>query len=217
MGHAAMNIYSYFPLLGQGMIVTCKAWVLSTAISFLIGTILAILSYPKIASPSLIFFINIYTFLARGIPAYVHILIAYFVIPLFFGITIPGFVAAIGALAFCSGGYVTEIIRSGMDSLPEGQWDASFVLGYSNKQAMLRVILPQAYKNILPALLGECVQLLKSTSLLATIGITELTRAGMNIISRELNPLPVYFFIAGMYLFFSAIMRMVTKKVILYG
>ena len=82
-------------------------------------------------------------------------------------------------------------------------------MGYPIRATLSRVILPQVFKNILPALLGELEQLLKSTSLLATIGITELTRAGMNIISRELNPIPIYLLIACIYLAFSAVLQLI--------
>src|SRR5581483_2673002 len=150
----------------------------------------------------------------------VQILIAYFVIPAALGISIPGFIAAVGALAFCSSGYVTEIVRAGINTIPRGQWDAAFVLGYPIKATVRRIILPQAFKNVVPALFGEMEQLLKSTSLLATIGITELTRTGMNIISRELNPIAVYLTIAGIYLMFSALLQLImiyTEKKVHYG
>ena len=129
--------------------------------------------------------------------------------PALLGINVPAFIAAVGALAFCSSGYVTEIVRSGINTISHGQWDACFVLGYPMKATLFRVILPQTFKNILPTLIGEFEQLLKSTSLLASIGITELTRTGMNIISRELNPIPVYLMIACIYLVFSAILQSV--------
>lgn len=161
-----------------------------------------------------------YTFIAKGVPAYVHILIAYFVIPALFGITIPGFIAASGALAFCSSGYVTEIVRAGINTISRGQWEACFVLGYPMNQTLSCVILPQALKNVLPALFGELEQLLKSTSLLATIGISELTRTGMNIISRELNPIPVYLCIACIYLLLSALLQWISisaEKRVSYG
>jgi ABC-type amino acid transport system permease subunit len=81
------------------------------------------------------------------------------------------------------------------------------VLGYPLSATLRRIVLPQAFTYVLPALFGEFEQLLKSTSLLAAIGVTELTRAGMNIISRELNPLPVYLAIAVVYLLFSALLQ----------
>ena len=200
-------LITYAPLLLQGICVTICAWFVAGLSSFILGVTFGILGCRNFAYKKTTLFINMYTFIAKGVPAYVHILIAYFALPGLFGISIHPFIAATGALALCSGGYSTEIIRAGIHAVPEGQWNACFVLGYSRYQALTRVILPQAIKKVLPALLGECEQLLKSTSLLATIGVTELTRAGMNIISRELNPLPVYVSIAFIYLFFSAVMH----------
>jgi len=137
----------------------------------------------------------------------------YFALPSLLKLNISGFVAATLALAFCSSGYITEIIRAGVNSVPAGQWNACLVLGYPLTAALKRIIMPQAIKTVLPALFGECEQLLKSTSLLATIGVTELTRSGMNIISRELNPLPVYGIIAAMYLLFSAVLQLTMTRI----
>ena len=202
-------IYAYIPLLLKGVGITVAAWIITSSVSLLIGSIFGILSCRNIKSKSIwIVFIRIYTFIAKGIPAYVQILIAYFLIPALLGINIPGFIAACGALAFCSSGYTTEIIRSGINAVPIGQWEACKALGYSTFSALKRIILPQTFKNITPALFGEFEQLLKSTSLLATIGITELTRTGMNIISRELNPVPVYLTIACIYLIFAAFVNL---------
>jgi len=203
------SILAYFPLLLQGTFITFGAWIACGIISIVIGTIMGILSCRYLTSTRWGTIIRCYTFIAKGIPAYVQILIAYFVLPALLGINIPGFIAAIGALAFCSSGYVTEIIRSGINTVPRGQWDACFVLGYPLKATLFRVILPQTFNNVLPNLLGELEQLLKSTSLLATIGITELTRTGMNIISRELNPIPIYLMIACIYLLFSAVLQLI--------
>lgn len=201
---------TYFPLLLKGTLITLGAWLSAACISLMIGTTLGILSCRSLASRKTFTLIRVYTFIAKGIPAYVQILIAYFVIPAIIGITVPAFIAAIGALAFCSSGYVTEIVRSGINTIPRGQWDACFVLGYPMQKTLTRIILPQAFNNILPSLFGECEQLLKSTSLLATIGIIELTRTGMNIISRELNPIPVYLAIAAIYLLLSGILQLIT-------
>lgn len=209
MGSIIMGLVLYFPLLLKGMFITLGAWIVAGTISLIIGTIMGIMSCRYLASARWNKIIRIYTFIAKGIPAYVQILIAYFVIPALLGINIPGMLAAIGALAFCSSGYVTEIVRSGINTVSRGQWDACFVLGYPIKTTLFRIILPQAFNNVLPSLFGELEQLLKSTSLLATIGITELTRTGMNIISRELNPIPVYLMIACMYLLFSAVLQLI--------
>ena len=210
-------ITSYLPLLAQGTYISILCWLSSGIASLLIGTFCAIISskYGTCKNASRI--ISCYTFVAKGVPVYVQILIAYFVLPSLLGINLSPFVAGVLALAFCSGGYVTTIIRSGINAIPLGQWQAAYVLGYSNMQTMQRIILPQALRIILPTLFGEFEQLLKSSSLLATIGILELTRSGMNIISRELNPMPVYLTVAAIYLIFSALLAGLQKIVITGG
>ena len=202
-------IAQYGLLIAQGVFITLVAWICAMVVSILIGTYLGMLSCRYASSPFTMRCIRVYTFITKGIPAYVQILIAYFMLPALLGIQIPGLLAAVGALAICSSGYVTEIVRAGINAVPVGQYDACRALGYSYGALMRRIIMPQALKNVAPALFGECEQLLKSTSLLATIGITEVTRAGMNIISRELNPVPVYLTIAGIYLLCAACVQAV--------
>ncbi len=213
MEYIMNSLTGYIPLLAQGTSITVIAWLLTSLLSLGIGSLIGILSCRYLAPSWLTPLVRIYTFVAKGIPAYVQILIAYFVIPSLLGISVSGFAAACSALVFCSSGYVIEIIRSGINALPRGQWDACFVLGYPLPATLTRIIIPQVVHSSAPALCGELEQLLKSTSLLATIGVTEVTRAGMNIISRELNPLPVYLTIAIIYLFFSAIVQLLTISI----
>jgi His/Glu/Gln/Arg/opine family amino acid ABC transporter permease subunit len=194
--------------LFTGTLVTLGAWIMAGLLSLAIGFVLGIASSRYLGFSFLAKLIRVYAFVAKGIPAYVQILIAYFVLPSLLGINISGFVAATLALAFCSSGYITEIVRAGINTIAVGQWEACAVLGYPLTTALRRIIMPQMLKNILPALFGELEQLLKSSSLLAVIGVTELTRTGMNIISRELNPLPVYLTIACIYLCISAVLQL---------
>jgi His/Glu/Gln/Arg/opine family amino acid ABC transporter permease subunit len=207
-------ITAYLPLLVQGTAMSMLSWLLAGCASICIGTVLAILSCKYAQYTYAARAIACYTFIAKGVPVYVQILIAYFVLPSMLGINLSPFIAGNLALAFCSSGYVTEIIKSGFNAIPEGQWQAACVLGYSPAQAMKRIMLPQALKIVLPTLFGELEQLLKSSSLLATIGILELTRSGMNIISRELNPIPVYLSVAAIYLLFSAVLVCIKTIVI---
>lgn len=204
-----MNIVGYIPLFAKGTLITCCAWIVAGTISLITGIFIGIVSCNSLTTPTRSKVVRLYTFIAKGIPAYVQILIAYFVIPAALGINVPGFFAATCALAFCSSGYMTEIIRAGINTIPTGQWDASYVLGYSLEKTLVRIILPQAFHNSLPSMVGEFEQLLKSTSLLAAVGITELTRTGMNIISRELNPIPIYCLIAIIYLMYSALLQII--------
>jgi His/Glu/Gln/Arg/opine family amino acid ABC transporter permease subunit len=215
-----MIIVSYLPLLLQGAAMTIAAWITAGIISLCIGLMIGIASCRYLSSPLFSKITTLYTFIAKGIPAYVQILIVYFALPALTGINLSGFVAATCALGFCSSGYVTEIIRSNINTIPQGQWDACLVLGYPLRSTLTQIILPQTIINALPPLLGEMEQLLKSTSLLATIGVLDVTRAGINIISREMNPIAVYSIIACIYLFFSFLARcfaIFLKRRITYG
>jgi His/Glu/Gln/Arg/opine family amino acid ABC transporter permease subunit len=207
------EIVVYIPLIVQGTFVTVAAWLCSAFLSFSVGILLGLFSSRQLSPRWVQWLLRMYAFVAKGIPAYVQILIAYFLLPSLFGVSVPGFVAAVCALAFCSSGYVFEIVRAGVHTIPKGQWDACYVLGYSKKDAIMRIIAPQVLTAMLPAFIGELEQLLKSTSLFATIGVTELTRTGMNIISRELNPVPVYILIACLYLIFSFLLLLLSLYV----
>ena len=189
--------------------MSAAAWIYAATGALILGTIFGILSCNQLKLSKTKAIVRSFTFIAKAIPAYVQILIAYFAIPALLNINISSFIAGVSALIFCSSGYVTEIIRSGINTIPTSQWDAAYVLGYSKYQILIRIILPQAIRNIFPTLIGELEQLLKSTSLLATIGVIELTRTGMNIISRELLPIPIYLMIAAIYILFSAALQII--------
>lgn len=206
-----MNVVMYIPLFLQGFVGTVLSWFCATLISFIAGSCIGFLTSEFFSKTLFKRFLMMYIFIARGIPAYLQILIFYYVIPSFFAIQIGPFYAATAALAFCSSGYVAEIVRGGFNAIDSGQWDAAFVLGYSTHQALFRIIIPQVLKMISPGLFGEIEQLLKSTSMLSSIGVLEITRVGLNIISRELNPIPVYCSIACIYLFLSFLLQRINN------
>ena len=147
----------------------------------------------------------------RGIPFYVQLLIAYYAVPDLFGFNISPVLAGIISLGLCSAAYVSQIVRGGINAIPIEQWEAAFVLGLNRMQTLWYVILPQVMRIIVPMLAGECDQLLKSTSIISTIGVIELTRAGMNIVAREMQVVPVYIAIALLYLMIFTLFNMITK------
>ena len=198
-------LIKYSGIVLQGTLITLCAWLIAGCFSLIFGLSLGVLSSDVFSFFKLKKVIKVYTFVAKGIPAYVQILIAYYVIPACLGIQLSAFVCAVFALVFCSAGYTTEMVRGAINAVPQGQWEAARVLGYSSIATIRFIVLPQAFKIIFPALCGEGEQLLKTTSLLATIGIAELTHAAGNIISRELNPISVYSLVAVIYLLFSAL------------
>ena len=98
-------------------------------------------------------------------------------------------------------------MRGAINAMPIAQWEAAFSLGYSTFRSVVHIILPQMFRIILPSLNNELDALLKSTSVISTIGMLELTRVGMN-----LEPVPIYLTIAVMYLMVSATLNIVSKK-----
>lgn len=195
---------SYGALFFSGLTTTCEAWCAACLGSLFLGWLLGTLGYLGYFEKT----ITALTAIIRGIPAYVHILIGYFVIPALLNIDISAFTAATCALAICSGSYVAQIVKASLIQVGKGQREAAFVLGYSTFETMRRILWPQALQNSMRALLGEIEQLLKSTSLLATIGVMELTRTGMNIVSRELNPIEIYLILAALYLALSLVINL---------
>lgn len=198
---------TYGPLLLKGLSMTIFLWFGSALLSCAIGVPLGILNSDKLKSNRIAWIITSYIFLVRAIPVYVQVLITYFVVPDLLNIDLSPITAAILALGICSSGYSAEIIRGGINALPVGQWNACFIMGYSRFQALRYVIIPQMVNTVLPSLFNELESLIKSTSILAAIGVVELTKVGTNIVARTMNPIPIYLLLAFLYLVLSALLR----------
>lgn len=201
------------PLLLQGMLMTICLWIAAGAISLSLGIACGMVRCRRMRIIGLSVMLDSITFVLRGIPYFVQLLIAYFVIPDLLKITVPTFVIASGSLGLCSAAYVSQIVRAGCNCIAIGQWEAAQVLGFSRLQTAWYIIIPQMLRNVLPALAGELDQLLKSTSIMSSIGVLELTRVGMNIVAREMNPIPVYLTIAALYLGISSILGAALYKI----
>jgi len=206
-------IKNALPLLMRGALVTLELWVTAGCVSLSIGSMWGILRAKQVRIPVISSMFDVITFVLRGIPFYVQLLIAYFVIPeLLGGIDLSPFVASTIALGLCSAAYASQIIKSGLDAIPVGEWEAAFVLGYSRMQALFGLMIPRAFALIMPALKGEFDQLLKSTSILSTLGLMEQTNAARNIIERDLQPLPIYAAVAVIYLLMSVLFNGIVAK-----
>jgi polar amino acid transport system permease protein len=140
----------------------------------------------------------IYIELVRGTPLLVQIFIFYF----FLGtvLDISRIVAGISALAVFAGAYVAEIIRAGIQSIPKGQMEAARSLGMNVPQAMIHIILPQAFKRTLPPLAGQFISLIKDSSLVSVIAITDLTKSGREVITSTFATFEIWFVVALLYL-----------------
>jgi polar amino acid transport system permease protein len=152
-----------------------------------------------------------YIELIRGTPLLVQIFIFYF----FLGtvLDISRIVAGISALAIFAGAYVAEIIRAGIQSIPKGQMEAARSLGMNIPQAMIYIILPQAFKRTLPPLAGQFISLIKDSSLVSVIAITDLTKSGREVITSTFATFEIWFVVAFLYLVLTASLSQVISWV----
>lgn len=175
----------------EGLFNTVIIALFSVLIGIVIGTLVALIrnNYDKNGKMKLgNFLAKGYVDIIRGTPVILQLMIIYYVI--FKSVDISVILVGIFAFGINSGAYVSEIIRAGIQSISDGQTEAGYALGLNYKQVMQYIILPQAIRNILPALGNEFITLLKETSVGAYIGIIELTKASDIIASRTYD----YFF-----------------------
>ena len=174
--------------LGVTVIITLGA----LAIGVVIGTLIAIAKYFSEGNKKLRFLnwiCDFYTTVIRGIPVTVLLLVFFFVI---FASARDGTPVAIIAFGINSGAYMAELIRSGINAVDKGQMEAARSLGLSKGQAMVKIILPQAVKYILPAIGNECIALLKETSVAGYVAVVDVTKAATNIRNKTgdaMNPI----------------------------
>jgi polar amino acid transport system permease protein len=145
-----------------------------------------------------------YVELIRGTPLLVQIFIFYFFIGTV--LNLDRMVAGVGALAVFAGAYVAEIVRAGIQSIPRGQMEAARSLGMTIPQAMRHIILPQAFKRTLPPLAGQFISLIKDSSLVSVIAITDLTKSGREVITSSFATFEIWFVIAAMYLVLTSVL-----------
>ena len=173
------------PFLLKGALWTIIFSASSEVIGILFGLTTAIIRVTKIKVLSQI--AVIYVDLFRGTPLLMQIIFVYYALP-YVGINLPAPLAGIVALSINSGAYVSEIFRAGIESIDKGQVEAARSLGMSYMQAMRYVVIPQTMKRVLPPLTNEFVALIKDSSLLSVIAISELMRSAKEMMTWKMNP-----------------------------
>lgn len=141
----------------------------------------------------------IYVEFFRGVPLVMVIFWFWFIIPVLVGKSLPEYSVALAAFVVFEAAYLGEIVRAGIQSVPRGQVEAATATGLSPAQAMHHVVLPQAFRNMIPALVTQFIVLLKDTSLASIIGYVDLTKAAQIVNNREIRPFELYLFIALIY------------------
>ena len=195
----------------EGLKNTIIMALFATLIGIALGIIIAIIrdNYEKKKKlPILNGICNIYVSVIRGTPALLQLMIIYYVV--FKSVDINGVLVGIIAFGLNSAAYVSEIIKAGINSINKGQMEASRALGFNYSQSMKYIIMPQAIKNILPALGNEFITLLKETSVAGYIGIIELTKSSDIIASRTYD----YFFPLIMVAIIYLIMTLGLSKLV---
>ena len=191
-------IWNSLPLLLAGAGVTIEITAIAVGLGFIFGLITSVcrLSGVKILQVIAVCYVNI----IRGTPMLVQIFQIYFALPMVIGERINPFVAAVAACSINSGAYVSEIFRAGIQSVDKGQMEAGRSLGLSWMQTMRYVILPQAFKHVIPPLGNEFISMTKETSLVSVIGFEELTRRGQLIIAKTYGSFEIWLTVAAIYL-----------------
>ena len=194
--------------LGTTLLITFFSALIGIALGFLVAIIRS--TYDKTGKLKFWNTVsNLYLTIIRGTPAMVQLLIMYYVI--FGSSSISKTIVAILSFGINSGAYVAEIVRSGIMSIDNGQFEAGRSLGFSYGKTMWYIIMPQAFKNVLPALANEFIVLLKETSICGYIGLMDLTRGGDIIRSRTYEAFLPLIAVALIYLVMVVILsRLVT-------
>jgi len=180
----------------DGLLVTLKLSAISLVATLVIGLLMALLRLSHSIVGRCI--ARIYVELIRNTPLLVQIYLLYFVFGPIVGL--DRFSTAVVALALFQGAYTAEILRAGLNSIPQGQFEASYSLGLSKWILYKSVILPQVVQRTLPPLTNEMVSLIKNSSIVSVMAIFDLTTQGRNIVSETAMPFEIWFTIAGIYL-----------------
>lgn len=212
------QIINVAKILFSGIGVSLQIFVLTFIFSIPLGIIVAVLRNSKCKIIS--YLMQGYILLIRGTPIMLQIIVVYFCPYYMFGISYDRFIAIIIAFVINYAAYFSEIFRSGINSIPEGQKEAAYTLGFNKVQTFFLIILPQVVKIILPSMSNEVISLLKTTSLAQIIGVTEMFALAQKQASYNFSIIPLV--LAGSYylilvFFVSILFNKAEKKLEYYS
>ena len=198
----------------QGLLATVEIAVLGLIIGIILGTVIALVKVmpkynPFVKLMSVV--CDVYVGFFRGTPMVVQLLLGYYVILPMLGITSNALVVAIVIFGLNSGAYVSEIMRAGIQSVDSGQLEAGRAVGLPYRTAMLKIVIPQSIKNILPTLGNEFIVLIKETSVVSFIAVTDLTKAFRAIGDANYEYIIPYIMLALAYLVLVLIITWLIK------
>ena len=205
-----VNGLTNLKFLLSGFTTTIFISIVSISLSIVLGLIVAI---PSLAKNKFLTYFNIgYVEIVRAIPLLVLILWIYYGLPIMTGISFSPFVSGIIALSISESAFQAEIFRAGINSIRKPQWEAGSSLGLNFFRKLRLVILPQAIRNILPAIGNQFVYVLKMSSLVSIIGIGDLTRKANELVVTKYRPLEIYTFLILEYLILILIVSFLVRR-----
>ncbi len=198
-----------FPFFLEGLQVTLYIFIIAVIVGFLIGLVVALmrLSPSKILNGIAIVYIDV----IRGTPFIVQLFFIYFGLNSLEWLSMDRMYAGILTVAINAGAYFAEIIRAGIQSIDKGQTEAARSLGMTGRQTMVQIILPQAFRRMLPTITNQSIISLKDTSLLSIIGIADLTQQGQVQQSTTFEPFIVWSVVGLMYFVIIYLLSFVAK------
>ncbi len=200
-----LKILKFLP---DGIVVTFQVTFASIGFALLLGLLTGIgrISKNRIVNAVA----STYVEVVRGIPLLVQLFYIYYAMGRF--VKVPDIVAAVIAMSFCYGAYMGEVFRAGIESIHKGQTEAARSLGFNPFQTMVHVILPQAWRTILPPVGNEFIALLKDTSLVSILAVADLLRRGREFASETFTYFETYTIIALVYLIITLILSKLVSK-----
>ncbi len=190
-------VWESLPVLFEGAWLTIQLTSIAVFFGIILGTIFGMI---RLSETPLRYIAAAYIDFIRGTPLLVQIFIIYYGLPGIIGRPVQPYIAAVVALSINSGAYVAEIVRSGIQSIEKGQTEAALSLGMSKTDTMINIILPQAFRRVVPPLGNEFIALLKDSSLVSAIALEELVRKAQIVMGRTFRPFEVWFAVAIIYL-----------------
>ena len=215
-----------YKIVLEGLLNTVIIAVFGLILGFILGSIFAVIqTVPSYKNPVIVFlkkFTDVYIAIFRGTPMVVQLLILHFVLFPAVGLYIPNIIIgdfviqgvvieAVIAFALNSAAYISEIMRGGINSVDKGQLEAGRALGLSYPRTMLKIVIPQAFKNVLPTLGNEFITLIKETSVTSFIAVTDLTKAFQNIANSTYEYIVPYLVLAVFYLVLVILITILVK------
>lgn len=200
-------------MLGQGFGVTLQIFFLTLVGSLPLGVVVALARMSRVKP--IVWIMKFYISVMRGTPLMLQMFFIYFAPYYIFGIPLSmesKFSATIVAFIINYAAYFAEIYRSGIQSIPRGQYEAAEVLGYSRLQTFMKIVLPQVIKRILPAMGNEIITLVKDTSLAFAIGVAEMFSTAKALVASQVSMLP-FVFAAVFYWVFNFVVEVVLGRV----